>query len=120
MEPTRGGTGVLGDGSGEGKNVVPGVCFDFVDTFDGEVCTLAEFDSGFNGYDAGAGKCVGGSKLDAEPVLVLAGFRPDVGHLRTGIAVDQKGLLSVACRFPAVISVTTVWWVPEFCRDVRA
>lgn len=98
MKPTCRRTGGLGDSGGEGENVVPGICFDFVNTFDGEVCALAEFDSGFNGHDAGGGKSVGGSKFDTEPVAVLAFLGPDAGHLRTGIAVDQKKLLGICLQ----------------------
>lgn len=120
MEPACGGTGGFGYGGCKGEDVVPGVCFDLVNTFDGEACSLAELYGGFQRHNAGAGKRVGGSELYAQPIVVLAGFRPDLGHLRSCVTVDQEVLLDSAYEFPTFLSVTIVRLITVFGRRVSA
>ena len=82
-----------------------GFGFDFMNAGDegfhavgGDGGTLAEFGSGLDGDDAGTGERVGGGELDAQPVVELALFGPDAGHLRTGVAGDQDGLLKLGVQ----------------------
>ena len=70
-----------------------GVEFDLVDARDGEAGVGAEFGGCCGGDDAGFGEGIGGGEFDAQPVAVFAVFRPDDGHLRTGVASDQRELL---------------------------
>jgi len=91
MEPTSRRAGCFSDSRGEGEDVVAGVGLNFMDALDGEAGALTELGGGFYGHDAGTGEGVGCGELDLQPVVVLAFFGPDAGHLRTGITVDQGG-----------------------------
>jgi len=89
MEPTSRRPSRFSDGGGKGENIVPGIGFDLMDALNGEAGAFTEFGGGFDGDDAGAGESVGCGEFDLQPVAVLGFFRPDAGHLRTGVTVDQ-------------------------------
>jgi len=91
MEPTSRGSGCFRNGRSEGEDVVTSIGLNLMDALDGEAGTLTELGGGFCGHDAGTGEGVGCGEFDLQPVAVLAFFRPDGGHLRTGVTVDQGG-----------------------------
>lgn len=82
VEPTRvlGVRDVLGDGSGEGDDIVLDLCLDGVDALDGEVALVADGIGGLLRDEAEARECLGGGGLHLEPAAVLVLVGPDAAH----------------------------------------
>ena len=80
---------VLGDGGGEGDDVVADFGFDLVDAVDGEVAAVTDSVGCGLGDDAGAGEGLRGGDLDGEPAAVLVFVGPDAAHVGARVAGDQ-------------------------------
>ncbi len=89
---------VLGDGGGEGDDVVADFGFDRVDAVDGEAALVAD---GVGGGLRGRGRLRRGpgeaavSTLEPAAVFVLVG--PDAAHGGAGVAGDQRGSFVEQC-----------------------
>ena len=91
VEPARGfGVGdVLGDGGGEGDDVVADFGFDLVDAVDGEGAAVADGVGGGLGDEAEAGEGLRGGGFDGEPAAVLVLVGPDAAHGGACVAGDH-------------------------------
>ena len=90
MQPAGRRADVLGDGGGEGDDVVLGDLLDFLDAGDVEAAALPDVARGVGGDDAGARHRVGGGHFDLQPGFVLALVAPDATHLGAGVASDHR------------------------------
>ena len=103
VQPARGfGVGdVLGDGGGEGDDVVADFGFDLVDAVDGEVALVADGVGGGLGDEAERGEGLGGGDFDGEPAAVLVFVGPDAAHGGAGVAGDHAFSLRVKAEATA-------------------
>ena len=92
VEPARGfGVGdVLGDGGGEGDDVVADFGFDLVDAGDGEVAAVADGVGGGLRDEAEAGEGLRGGGFDGEPAAVFVLVGPDAAHGGACVAGDHE------------------------------
>src|SRR5260370_14182758 len=88
---------VLGDGGGEGDDVVLALGFDLVDAGDGEVAAVADGVGGLLRDEAEAGESLRGGDLDGEPAAVLVLVGPDAAHGGASVAGDQSEALLGRC-----------------------
>ncbi len=93
VQPPRFGPNLLGDGGGEGDDVVFHLGLDLVDAVDLEAALLANGLGGRLRHHAGFGQRLGGGDFDVQPGLKLVLVTPDAAHLGAGIACDQRELL---------------------------
>ena len=103
VEPAGFGADVLGNGGGEGDDVVLDCGFDLVDALDGEGGLVADGVGGFAGDDAGVGEGLRGGDFHLEPAAVLVFVGPDARHLGAGVAGDHGSILpawSIATTLP--------------------
>src|SRR5689334_7350653 len=89
MKPPGGGTDVLGDGGGEGDDVVLGNLLDFLDAGDVEGAAFADIPRRILGDDSGAGHRFDRGNLYLQPRFVLALVAPDATHLRMCVSLDH-------------------------------
>ncbi len=83
---------LLGDGGGEGDDVVADLVLDFVDASDGEVAAGGDGVGGSLGDEAETGEGLGCGGLDREPAAELVFVGPDAAHGRTCVTGDHRGL----------------------------
>ena len=83
------GVDVLGDGGGEGDDVVTDFGFDLIDAVDGEGALVADGIGGGLGDEAEFSESLGGGDLDGEPAAVLVVVGPDAAHGGACIAGNQ-------------------------------
>ncbi len=86
----KGSIDVLGDGGGEGDDVVADFGFDLVDAGDGERAFLGDGVGGGLRNEAGGGEGLRGGDLDAQPAAVLVLVGPDAAELGAGVARNHK------------------------------
>ena len=89
MQPARLRPHFLGDGCGEGDDIVPYLGFDLVNALNAEVCFFANSASGLRRHEAGFGKSFGGRDFHRQPHTKLVFVAPDAPHFRAGISRDQ-------------------------------
>ncbi len=89
VQPPRRRADVLGDGRGEGDDVVLGGLLDLFDAGDVEPGVLLEVDDCVGRHQAGTGHRVGSRELHFEPRLVAALLGPDAPHLGIGVTRDH-------------------------------
>ena len=89
---------MLGDGGGEGDDVVADFGFDLVDAGDGEVAVVADGVGGGLRDEAEAGEGLRGGGLDGEPAAVLVLVGPDAAHGRACVAGDHRVRFEVQVR----------------------
>ena len=89
VEPAGFRADVLGDGGGEGDDVVADFGFDLVDAGDVDFAALADGLGGLGGDDAVFGEGLAGGGFDFEPHAVLVFVAPDAAHFGAGITCDQ-------------------------------
>jgi len=95
MQPARmlGDTGrghLLGDGGGEGDDVVFGFALDRVDAIDIEARVFTQRKGGFCGDVADFGESLGGGELHFKPLREAVFVGENFAHLRACVAWDQK------------------------------
>ena len=83
---------LLGDGGGEGDDVVADLGFDLVDASDGEVAAGGDGVGGGLRDEAETGEGLRGDGLDREPRAELVFVGPDAAHGRTCVTGDHKDL----------------------------
>ena len=81
---------LLGDGGGEGDDVVANLGLDFVDAGDGEVAAGGDGVGGGLGDEAESGEGLRGGGLDGEPRAELVLVGPDAAHGRTCVTGDHR------------------------------
>jgi hypothetical protein len=79
----------LGNGRGEGNDVVADFRFDLVDTLNPEVGALFDCFGGVFRNQAGFSQGFGGCDFDGKPGAEAVFVAPDAGHFRPGIARDH-------------------------------
>ena len=84
---------MLGDGGGEGDDVVTDFGFDLVDAVDGEGALVADGVGGGLRDEAEFGEGLGGGDLYGEPAAVLVFIGPDAAHSGTCVAGNQGEFL---------------------------
>src|SRR5579863_734675 len=89
VEPAGFGADELGNGGGEGDDVVADFGFDLVDAFEAEVGEFADGFGGGLGNLAGGREGFGGGDFDGQPGAEAVFVAPDAGHLGAGVARDQ-------------------------------
>ncbi len=92
-----GGVDVLGDGGGEGDDVVLDLGFDLIDAVDGEGAALADGVGRGLRDEAELREGLGCCDFNGKPALVLVGVGPDAAHLGAGIAVDHGCSFELMC-----------------------
>ena len=80
----------LGDGGGEGDDVVADFGFDLVDAVDGEVAAVTDGVCGGLRDQAEARESLGGGGLNGEPAAVLVLVGPDAAHGGACVASDHR------------------------------
>ena len=100
VEPARvfGGVNVLGDGGGEGNDVVADFGFDLVDAVDGKGSLVADGVGGGLWDEAEFGKGLGGGDFDSEPAAVFVLVGPDAAHGGASVAGYQGDALQVSYK----------------------
>ncbi len=88
---------MLGDGRGEGDDVVLRDLLDRLDAGDVERAALADVARGLGRNDPGARHRVGGGCLDLQPGLVFPLVAPDATHLRIGVPRDHPDCVNSTC-----------------------
>ena len=81
---------VLGDGGGEGDDVVADLGLDLVDAVDGEVALVADGVGGGLRDEAELGEGLGGGDFDREPAAVFVGVGPDAAHRGASVTGDHR------------------------------
>ena len=100
VEPARvfGRVDVLGDGGGEGDDVVTDFGFDLVDAVDGKCALVADGVGGGLRDEAESGEGLGGGDLDGEPAAVFVFVGPDAAHVGSCVAGNQGEDLRIKVR----------------------
>ena len=97
---------VLGDGGGEGDDVVADFGLDLVDAGDGEVALVADGVGGGLRDEAEFGEGLRGGGFDGEPAAVLVFVGPDLAHRGASVAGDHD--------------VSLAWCDADSCWSVQA
>ena len=100
MQPARRRTDVLGDGRGEGDDVVMGDLLDRVDALDVERRLRAQLARRVGWHDAGLGHDVGRRQFHREPAFEAALLGPDRAHRGVGITRNHSASCSVVKSDP--------------------
>lgn len=94
---------VLGDGGGEGDDVMTDFGFDLVDAVYGEGSLVTDGVGGGLGDEAEFGEGLRGGDLDSEPAAVFVLVGPDAAHRGASVAGDHR-------YFPNLALEATAQW----------